>query len=547
MHPVHRVLIPNLALATLLFQGCSSSSPATSTGIAAGIPAASFLVAPAAPTAAQTVIFTDTSTGGATSWLWTFGDDASTATVPFPAHVFASPGSYQVTLKAGNAAGNSSATRTVVVGTALPPSIDPFTMAQSLSDGAQQTTLAFDGLAMLTGNLQGQTFFPPGKVADYTGFQYLRDNTPDGLGHNTSFMTNLANNVLYILNDSQMARLKTLAQAQQGDIDNYGYQRYALMKAFRRLMDGSIPAGSPGLNLAAVKAASSRLYLVDGQIAFDRALLYADIYASMAGATPCNSDPGTTQLAFLDSLKAGFNAWPSLSTAQMQSINDRMKGLPNGVVVAMMTYAGDLFSWYAGNVDSDVYFCPERHGTYYGGFYFKDAPAVGHEGYQISTTLTATAGLALSDPSAGYVTASQAEIMDSLVATQKDNLYAGATSIVQVRTEIATLLRSLRDSTRSGDVIRTRVLALSGLYGELDGENNYNYATVFAKVYGSLSSDQLARLGALRKSILTGTYADGTSFDFNTCITYYLYSEPITDLTLLAPYIADTDYFFFEP
>ena len=547
MHPAQRFLLPSLLLATFLLQGCASSSPATTAGTASAAPAASFLVAPAAPAAAQTVVFTDSSTGGATSWLWTFGDDGSTATVPFPAHTFASPGSYQVTLQAGNAAGTGSTTRTVLVGAALPPSSDPFTLAQSLSDGAQQTTLAFDGLAMLTGNLQAQSFFPPGKVADYTGFQYLRDNTPDGLGHNTSFMTNLANNVLYILNDSQLARLQALAQAQQGDIDSYGFQRYALMKAFRRLVAGSIPAGSAGLNLDAVKAASSRLYLVDGQIAFDRALLYAGIYASMAGGTPCNGDPGTTQLAYLDSLKAGFASWPSLGAAQLQSISDRMKGLPNGVVVAMMTYAGDLFSWYAGDVDADVYFCPERHGTYYGGFYFKDAPAVGHEGYQISTTLTATAGLALSDPSAGYVSASQAAILDALVAAQKDNLYAGATSIVQIRTEIATLLRSLRVSTTASDLIRSRVLALSARYGELDGENNCAYAAAFAQVNATLTGDQQARLGALRQSILTGSYADGTAFDFTTCTTYYLYSEAITDLVLLAPYIADTDYLFFEP
>jgi len=45
-----------------------------------------------------------------------------------------------------------------------------FNMAQTLSDQAQVTTLAFSGLAMLTGNLESQSFFPPGKVADYTGF-----------------------------------------------------------------------------------------------------------------------------------------------------------------------------------------------------------------------------------------------------------------------------------------------------------------------------------------------------------------------------------------
>ena len=52
---------------------------------------------------------------------------------------------------------------------------------------------------------------------------------------------------------------------------------------------------------------------------------------------------------------------------------------------------------------ADVYFCPERHGTYYGGFYIKDAPAVGVSGYTISESLTNTLGSALINSSLGYV------------------------------------------------------------------------------------------------------------------------------------------------
>ena len=178
-----------------------------------------------------------------------------------------------------------------------------FTMEQSVSDGAQRSTLAFAGLAMMTGNLPAQSFFPPGKVADYTGFQYLRDNDPDNMGHNTSFLTRIANNVLYILNDSQLAQLKTLALAQQDQIALYGYKRFALMKAFRRLLEGDVPAGTTGLDLLAVKRASRELYLLDGQISFDRALLYASIFSSM----------NATQTAYLNAMKGhGFNSWPCL-------------------------------------------------------------------------------------------------------------------------------------------------------------------------------------------------------------------------------------------
>jgi hypothetical protein len=411
-----------------------------------------------------------------------------------------------------------------------------YTLEKSISDGAQRTTLAFAGLGMMTGNLEAQSFFPPGKVADYTGFQYLRDNDPDDMGHNTSFLTRIANNVIYILNDPQFAQLKELAVAQIGQIDLYAYKRYPLMKAFRRRIEGDIPAGSSGLNLEAVKAASRELYLLDGQISFDRALLYANIIRSLT----------VGQKATLDAMKGkGWNSWPNITNDQVRA---KMSGLPQGTSVAVMTYAGDLFSWYAGSVDADVYFCPERHGTYYGSFYIKDAPAVGHEGYSINEQLTATAGAALCDSSKGYVTPEQAALMSSLVDTQRNNLYGSSTAnIVKLRTDIATLLRGLLTSTASADAVRAQVLALSETYGDLDGENNYHYATVFAQVYAALTSDQLARLRELRHSIMSGTYSDGTPFDYSVCTTPFLYSAVIRDLSVLEPYIGDTDYLFFEP
>lgn len=410
-----------------------------------------------------------------------------------------------------------------------------FTMAQTISDQAQRSTIAFSGLAMMTGNLEAQSFFPPGKVADYTGFQYLRDNDPDSMGHNTSFLTRVANNIIYILNDSQFAQLKTLAVAQQDQINLYGYKRFPLMKAFRRLLDNDIPTGSAGLNLNSVKKASRELYLIDGQISFDRAVLYAALINSL----------DANQKAYLDAMKGkGWNSWPDITNDQVRS---KMQGLPQGTSVAVMTYASDLFSWYAGSVEADVYFCPERHGTYFGSFYIKDAPAIGHEGYSINEQLTATAGSALSDSAKGYVTQEQASLMSSLVSTQRNNLYASASNnIVNIRTEIAGLLRSLITTSGSTDTIKARVLELSASYGELDGENNYNYAIVFNQIYKTLTTEQKSKLTDLRKSIMSGTYSDGTPFDFSICTTPFLYSSAI-DATLLTPYIGNTDYLFFEP
>jgi len=71
----------------------------------------------------------------------------------------------------------------------------------TLSDRAQATTIAFDALAFMTGNLCADSFFPPGKVADNFGFQYLRDNDATGLGHNTAFAGTLGETMLSILTE----------------------------------------------------------------------------------------------------------------------------------------------------------------------------------------------------------------------------------------------------------------------------------------------------------------------------------------------------------
>ncbi len=417
-------------------------------------------------------------------------------------------------------------------------------MAQTLSYQAQNTTLAFSAMAMVTGNLGSQSFFPPGKIADYTGFQYLRDNDPDNMGHNTSFLTRIAENVLYILTDAQMAQLAALAKSQNTDFSLYGAKRFPIMNAFRRLMTGDIPSGTTGLSLTAVKAASKALYAIDGQVSYDRAVLYASVLNSLT----------TSQIAYFEAMKGkGWSFWPDTSVDPIKSVVEARKAALGRDVdmVAMYSYASDLFSWYAGSLEADVYFCPERHGTYFGSFFMKDAPAIGHEGYSINEQLTATAGRALSDSSYGYVDSTQAALMSSLVNTQRNNLYATTTTlssgvknnIVDIRTAIATKLRTLLTTPDTNKTVLAEVLALSGSYGELDGENNYNYATVIANVYKTLTTAQKAHLMELRASIMAGTYADGTKFDFTYTATPYLYSAVITDATA-AGYVGNTDTLF---
>ncbi|MCE1228585.1 MAG: PKD domain-containing protein [Firmicutes bacterium] len=487
--------------------------------------------------------FTDTSTGVPTAWTWDFGD-GTRSTERNPIHIFSVPAvnatdstrSFNVTLTATNAQGTHAKTQSLVVHQPA------FNLYQGISDEAQGKTISFSGFAMLTGNLYAQTFFPPGKVADYTGFQYLRDNDPSGMGHNTSFVTRVACNVIKILTPEQLNQLAVLAVNQKADFQSYGYKRYTLMKAFRRLLDGDLPAGTTELNVDAIKAYSNALYQIDGQISYDRALLYATIIKGMS----------PDQLAYLDAMKGqGWANWPDIT---MDMVRDKLNALPRDINVLVMTYAGDIYSWYTGSVDADVYFCPERHGTYYGGFYMKDAPAIGHEGYSISTTLTAEAGAVLlgldsSNKSAigkapYYITQVQADQMASLAVLQKNNLHAGTPSIVALRTQIATLLRTLLKPGTDAASVRNQVLALSGTYGDLDGENNSHYASVFASVFKSLSSDQKAALQALRSSIMKGTYADGTPFDFTNCTTFYLYSDVVTANDVAAYVGAATDGLF---
>jgi hypothetical protein len=77
-----------------------------------------------------------------------------------------------------------------------------YSIEQAVSDKAQLHTIAFNGLGFLTARSMGEcTFIPPGKVCDYFGFQYMRDIDTGTGGHNTDFLTRIADNVLVILND----------------------------------------------------------------------------------------------------------------------------------------------------------------------------------------------------------------------------------------------------------------------------------------------------------------------------------------------------------
>ncbi|MEZ4932071.1 MAG: PKD domain-containing protein [Saprospiraceae bacterium] len=57
------------------------------------------------------------SSSGATSYSWDFGDNTTSADAD-PSHTYAADGTYEVTLTATNACGSETSTQTVVVATA---------------------------------------------------------------------------------------------------------------------------------------------------------------------------------------------------------------------------------------------------------------------------------------------------------------------------------------------------------------------------------------------------------------------------------------------
>jgi len=382
--------------------------------------------------------------------------------------------------------------------------VDQYTITQAISDEAQRNTIAFDGLAFLTGNLGSQSFLPPGKVADYSGFQCLRDNDPTKLGHNTSFVTIIAFNVLHILNSNQINLYVTRAQNQIDQINAFAYKRYPLLKAFRRLKEGDIPAGTTGLSKEAVMAYAAELYRIDGQISYDRAKLFGMVANSFS----------SEQKAKMDALKAlkGIGNWDSSLSNPLEGLN-----LPQDVNVAVMTYASEMYAWYAGSVTSDVYFCPERHGTYFGSFYLKDWPAMGNPNYTIDETLTASAGQNF----LAILTTAQAGQVTGIVELQRSAL----TELVEKREAVSTELRKFLASQTADS---SAVIALSERYGELDGEISYYYATTFSQVYNTLSDEQKTKLTGLADQL--GYVNPAGAFQ---------YSQPVA-----MPEIMNTDFMF---
>ncbi|MCP3892054.1 MAG: hypothetical protein GY702_24770, partial [Desulfobulbaceae bacterium] len=376
-----------------------------------------------------------------------------------------------------------------------------YSVEQAISDRAQLHTIAFNGLAFFTGDLCSDTFIPPGKVSDFFGFQYMRDIDTGALGHNTNFLPTIANNMLFVLNNAQKDQLILLAHEQVQQIRDLALQRFSLIKAYRRLLENDIPTGSIGLDKSSVMAYTAEMFELDGLLAYRRAEVLGNILRSLT----------EQQKADLHKLKFGKSTtWPQKRDQVYK------RSMSHGAHVAVMTYASEMFSWYKGSNEADTYFCPERHGTYFGGFYMKDRPAMGNPGYSISTSLTGNSG----EMMLTILNNSQRQQIVALIDLQRNALQ----QIVETRRAISVQLRHFMTTPFvDKDTLRT----LAHRYGELDGELAYLYATSFAKVFKTLSGIQKEKLRKLR------------NLEKFTCRGAYLYSDPIN-----MPIIPNTDFLF---
>ncbi len=389
------------------------------------------------------------------------------------------------------------------------PGGSQYSLEQALSDNAQLHTIAFNGLAFLTGDFGAATFIPPGKVCDFFGFQYMRDIDAAKKGHNPIFLNRVVGNVLHILTADQKQLFLDLAAEQGPQLTALAKLRLPVIKAFHLQRDNQLPAGSSGLNKAAVMRGVGEIFAMDAELSRRRAEVMAQVYLSL---TP-------DQKASFARMKFGdFNTWADLDESEGKEAG---RGKPKMFNVAYMTYASEFFSWTAGSVEADVYFCPERHGTYFGGFYMKDMPAMGKRNYDISTSVTGDSGKAFLD--------------DALTPAQRQNVTAIPALQRQAMDKIVTVRRAmsqeLRKYLKGQTPDKKRIIALGRQYGELDGEVSWYYATAFARVNRTLTAQQRAALVKLR------------NLDGYTSAPYYIYSDGARE----EPELGDVDAFFFAP
>jgi len=247
-----------------------------------------------------------------------------------------------------------------------------------------------------------------------------------------------------------------------------------LMNAFRRNLNTSnIPLGATGLSKDRIISYTSSLYKIDADLSYNRAVMMGEIVQSLT----------SDQKSYLANMKFNdFNTWPEV--AEDASIK---VGMTNNEYVAVMTYASEFFSWYKGGINADIYFCPERHGTYFGGFFLKDYPAMNNPNYFIPLDQTGECGKAFINA----LNTDQQALINSIIPEQKALL----TELAQVRESICKEMRKAMNGTT---IDKAAIYQLIARYGELDGSMSGLYAIKFGAINKTLSAAQMATLRTIR-------------------------------------------------
>ncbi len=147
-HPTQTFNTPGTYTITLTVASASCNDVETKTSYitVTGAPTANFTATPTSGNAPLTVNFTNQSTGGATSWLWNFGNGA-TSTLQNPAQQYTAPGTYTVTLTATNACGSDDEVKTnyiTVTNTPVNVALNKPATASS-TNGSNTPSKAVDG------------------------------------------------------------------------------------------------------------------------------------------------------------------------------------------------------------------------------------------------------------------------------------------------------------------------------------------------------------------------------------------------------------------
>ncbi|HEX9984842.1 MAG TPA: PKD domain-containing protein [Thermoanaerobaculia bacterium] len=119
-NPAHVYAQSGQYTVTLTAFGFGGAQSTATKSVSIGEPlTANFTFSPANPSTSDTVRFTDDSTGGVTSWFWTFGDGTNSSQQN-PSHRYTVGGAYNVTLTVARGGATSGKTKTIIVTSSNP-------------------------------------------------------------------------------------------------------------------------------------------------------------------------------------------------------------------------------------------------------------------------------------------------------------------------------------------------------------------------------------------------------------------------------------------